>query len=216
MVAAMIFSAVLVGFAATANADSFCWKTHHTSHSKTRGMSLRLGANQLSLSEDKLDLDRIANLGGPSLALRWTWNGRSALEAEVSGLLRESQRQVLRESRGLASISYVRYFGQGRRGRWYGSVGWIGVVTQREFGDQQFQFAESGGTAGIGREWNLGKRWLLSADVRAVWLRLRASDPGAQGDTYTADDGQSYPARWVSTPQQRIGANARVALGYRF
>ncbi len=188
-------------------------------------MSLRLSGTALNLSDDNLDPEGNALLGGATLSFRWSpvvWLG---VEASIGGTGRTSENGLVEESRGVASLAGLWYFSRHRKHRFYGVFGLASVNTNLLIGNEQYQFNESGPMFGIGTEWLAGKSWVLSADLRAVALSLEGSSFGGEeeGDDVAAagppDDGierNPFPARWSAQPEERIGMMFNFGVGYRW
>lgn len=179
-----------------------------------RTMAFQLGGSGLSLSDDTLDVDGTAYLGGVSMAFRWDpipWLG---LELGVGSYGRTSEEGLADEQRDLVTIAALWYFARHHDHRFYGVTGFSGLSTTLDIGDTELVYHEGGLVLGVGSEWMLTRSWAVNFDVRALFLDTSGEDEAQfTGDT----NGEApYPARWYNIPSERAGAVFNVGIAYRF
>ena len=184
-----------------------------------RTMSLQLSAGGLNLSDDFIDSQGTAQLGGMSLAFRWDpvqWGG---LELSVGGYSRLDETGLVNESRGLVTLSWLWYFARHHRHRFYGITGLAGMDTQLQIGNSSYSYGEGGYVLGLGTEWLARKRWLISFDVRALMLNTNDQEKGLVAEEAEPPPGldrSPFPEQWYTPPEERVGVMFNLGVGYRW
>jgi hypothetical protein len=186
-------------------------------------MSLQLHASTLTLSDDAIDPQGSAQLGGLSFSWRWDLVPWGGLELGLSALSRQSESGLVQESRGLLSASFLWYFARHHKHRFYGITGLASLLTTVQIGANTHDYSEGGLVLGLGSEWLLGKRWLVSADARALFLSPENDHSGPRHDEDLAatppNDGRArtpWPDAWTSAPEERAGLAFNLGVGYRW
>ena len=175
-------------------------------------LTLNAGARHLSLVEDRLDVDDVATLGGVGVNLRWNWTSRGAIDVDLAMLGRRSTNDRVSDRSGMLGVFALYRVSQ----RWNVSVGWIGLATERSIDETTVRHFEKGWAVGLGREWRLGKRWMLSADARLLGLRL-VEDDLEEARAEAEERGDSpFPEGLAAPEPERWGLMARASLGYRW
>ena len=186
--------------------------------SPQRTLSLSVGASGMTLSEDGLDLEGSAQLGGMNLALRWDpvrWGG---LELGLGGYSRLSDGGLAEENRSLVTLSWLWYFARHHRHRFYGITGVAGMSTDLAIGNTNVRYGEGGVVLGLGTEWLAKKRWLISFDVRALMLN-RDNQEDLTIEALETPEGLNrdpFPEAWTTPPEERIGLMFNLGVGYRW
>lgn len=190
------------------------FEKHHDS-----SISLQLNASSLSLSDDGLDINGAAQLGGLNLGFRWDpveWGG---LEVTMGGYGRSSDDGLVTESRSLATLSWLWYFARHHRHRFYGVTGVAGLDTHLSIGNSSLEYSEGGLVLGLGSEWLVRKNWLISFDVRTLTLGRDKEREAIFAQNAPAPDGlerSPFPESWTAIPDERVGVLFNLGLGYRW
>ena len=181
-------------------------------------MSVHLGGTGLTLSEDNLDPEGKARLGGLNFSWRWDLVDWGGLEIDVAGLGRSSEGGLVNEAKTFVSASWLWYFARHHTHRFYGVTGIAGMGTELEIGNSSYSYGEGGFILGLGTEWLMGKHWVISFDVRALFLESDTEQPLEANEALppAGMDREPYPVAWYSPPPERAGAMFNLGLGYRW
>lgn len=181
-------------------------------------MSLQLHASTMSISDDPIDPEGSAQLGGLGLSWRWDLVDWGGLELSLAGLGRQSESGLVNEGRGLFTASWLWYFARHSKHRFYGITGIGTLSTDVEIGANSYSYEEGVLVLGVGSEWMLGRHWMLSVDARALFLSSEGQEEFAVNSPPPPDDldRQPYPEAWSTHPEERGGIAFNVGLGYRW
>ncbi len=186
-----------------------------------RTLALQLNASNMSVSDDGLDAEGSAHLGGFNLAVRWDTLRWGGIELAVGGYSRLDETGLVDESRGMTSLSWLWYFARHHRHRFYGLIGVAGLSTELRIGNSSYNYSEGGGLIGLGSEWLFRDRWMVTVDARLLSLnssrhekegRLQANEPEPPGDL----DRTPFPAEWYTPPEERVAVMFNMGIGYRW
>jgi len=182
-------------------------------------MSLQLRLSGLSLSDDKIDPEGAASLGGMNLAFTWDpvrWGG---LEVAAGGYERMDDTGLIHESRGVVTLSWLWYFSRHKRHRFYGVTGLASSNNVLEIGNSTFTSNEGGYVLGLGSEWLSRSRWMVNFDVRALFLERNGEDGRTTAEIPTPPDGierAPFPEEWTTPSDERFGLMFNFGIGYRW
>ena len=178
-------------------------------------MSLQLNLSGMSLSDDAMDVDGIAHVGGINLNWRWDLVEWGGLELGFGGYSRMSEDERVDESRTTMSLAWLWYFARHYHHRFYGITGFSSVVTTGTVDETPYSYSEGGLVLGLGSEWLVNRHWLVSMDLRTLLL---SSDGEGNAEAVPSDPGfgAEVPVAWVSPPQERSAVMFNLGVGYRW
>ncbi len=186
---------------------------------RQNNMSLQLHGGALSISDDLVDPEGNANLGGLGLSWRWDLVDWGGLEVSLHALGRNSESGLITETRGLFTVSWLWYFAHKHNHHFYGITGLGGLSTDLEAGPTSYEYSESALVLGVGSEWLTSNNWVFSVDVRALMLEDDGSGTITDTDIGPAPDSRTrtpFPDEWGAPPESRVGMMLNVGLGYRW
>jgi hypothetical protein len=186
-------------------------------------MSLQTHISTLSVSDDTLDVEGSASLGGFGLSWRWELLNLGSLELFGSFLFRLDETALVSELRSQASVSWLWHLWETSGHRLYGITGFGALHTTVSLGENAtYDYAESGLVLGIGSEWLIDDDLIVTFDVRS--LLLESDGPSNKtphpdgGGAPAPDDGierRPYPESWYTAPESRSGLMFNIGFGYR-
>lgn len=175
-------------------------------------MSLQLNIGGLTLADDAMDVSGVAQLGGAGLAWRWDLVHWGGLELAFQGYGRTSEGGRVNEDAVATSINWLWYFARNHHHRFYAVTGIGGVSTNGTIDDDfDYSYSEGGLNLGVGTEWLVSRRFLISADLRTLLLSRNDESVSA----FDWADGTPY-GNWTVPPEERTGIQFNMGIGYRW
>ncbi len=180
-------------------------------------MSLQLNLTGMTLGDDGMDEDGVADLGGLSLSWRWDLIDWGGLEVALGAYGRASDDEAVSESRTTLSVAWMWYFARHYHHRFYAVTGLASLDTQGTIDRNgyltDYTYSEFGPVLGLGSEWLISKNWLFSVDARALLL---SSQEDTAVTTDDALDNNATPLAWITPPESRSALHFGVGFGYRW